>query len=95
MKYEILIGTKQILTISSFSNVQFLGTSELSHQVDKPLTEACKNIVRLNSTLWSDDHSKSSSGRPTTSYTSSIIEKNCLNDCSVGGEIRGACINGK
>jgi hypothetical protein len=69
-----------------------MGSPDLSSQVDKPLKEMCINIVRINSTLWSDKNDTSDS--VVASMTSAILENDCPNDCSVGEEKRGTCING-
>ncbi|CAC5358649.1 unnamed protein product [Mytilus coruscus] len=75
-------------------DIKFLGSSNLSAQVDKPLRDACINIARLNTTLWSDNNSSISTGVSTTSLTTSILVNDCPGDCSEGREKRGTCTNG-
>lgn len=74
-----------------FVSFQFLGHSNLSSQVDKPLRESCLNMIRINTTLWT---STSNGSNSVTSKLVSIIENDCPSDCSVEEEKRGSCNNG-
>ncbi|CAG2244867.1 unnamed protein product [Mytilus edulis] len=76
---------------SCVEDIKFLGHSNLSSQVDKPLRESCLNMIRINTTLWTGT---SNGSNPVTSKLVSIIENDCPSDCSVEEEKRGSCNNG-